>query len=159
MRTACPDDAEGIFGVHVSNEDTEPWGDAGELRRWMEWIDGVEGAQTIVAERDGQVVGVGELWWGCDVAAIGRALDMSMLYVHRDHHGRAMTERMIEWARDSGCRNVTVWPDEGAVAFYRKVGLTPVLTLRRFRVELGGGGCATARGGWGDPAGGDARRV
>ena len=83
IRAARPDDAAAIFGVHESNGDTEPWADAEDLRRWVEWVDRVEGARTIVAERGGQVVGVGELWWGRDVAPIGRSLDMSMLYVHR----------------------------------------------------------------------------
>ena len=42
--------------------------------------------------------------------------------------GRALYEHVLAYARECGCHNVTlnVWAkNEGAIAFYRKLGLTP----------------------------------
>jgi ribosomal protein S18 acetylase RimI-like enzyme len=146
-RQAQPDDAADIYEVHASAPDSMPWENPAECRRHVEWMIAA-GNPPIVAEAGGAVVAEMEFWWGQDVPELGRSLDVSMLYVHRDHQrrgaGGALIDSAVRMAREKGCDCVSVWTAQPAIGFYEKHGFRKRLLLRTFIAE-------TARGEWQPP--------
>ena len=138
IRPAVPDDAAGVFEVHGSNEGDSPWHDVGECREHVKWMISL-GTPPIVAEVDGSVAAEMEIWWGSDMPELGTTLDISMLFVHRDHQhqgiGRALVEQAVEVARQKHCGFTTVWAATTAADFYRKLKFRPRLTLKQISVK------------------------
>ena len=141
IRTARAADAEQIYEVHDSNGESDEWVDVSECREQIKRMIGL-GFPPIVAEFDGKIVGELKAWWGEDIPTLGRSLDVSTLYVHRDYQGRgigrALVRQAVTLSRHNGCTCVTVWPDPDAVTFYEKQGFQPGFSLCSFLVDTGG---------------------
>lgn len=156
VRTAGLDDVFGIHEVHKS--DVGQWhhldGSPAEFDRlsvlerylhggpWMSpescavYVNELILAATppIVALRDGQVVGEMELLFGPDRAELGKAVCLSILYVHRAARGQGVGRALIAEAarrgRALGCRVIeTTDPEAAAVPFYAKLGFVRVREL------------------------------
>ena len=141
IRSARVVDAEEIYEVHDSNGESDEWVDITECREQIKRMIGL-GFPPIVAEADGKIVGELKAWWGEDILALGRSLDMSTLYVHRDYQGRgigsALVRQAVTLSRQNGCNCVTVWPDPDAVTFYEKQGFQPRFSLCSFLLDTAG---------------------
>lgn len=171
VREAGPQDVKGIVSVHVSNTSAwfnskgnparrfheslspyerwlsgGPWMDEGLCRQHLENLLS-SGGTALVAEVGSRILG--------EIAAIpslereGRALHISLLYVHKDHQGkglgRALLEVVLERAQARGCDLITVWPEDDARGFYEKLGFVPIYTGARVVFEsTGGGDCSFA---------------
>jgi len=88
------------------------------------------GHYPLVAELDGQVLGEAELFLSAEPPPLGRYLSLSVIYVHRDHHGRglgsALMRAALELAAELECDSFTVYP--GVPDFYARFGLKPFMT-------------------------------
>jgi len=137
-RQAIPDDAAEIYDVHASNDEAGEWRDIAECREQVEWMIGM-GTPPIVAESDDKIIGEMKIWWGQDVPELGRSLDISTLYVHRDHQRRGVGSALIGYAvkvsKEKDCDCVSVWADWNATGFYRKQGFEQRLLLHKFSVN------------------------
>lgn len=156
VRTAGLDDVFGIHEVHKS--DVSQWrrldGSPAEFDRlsvlerylhggpWMSpescavYVNELILAATppIVAVRDGRVVGEMELLFGHDRPELGKAVCLSILYVHRADRGQGVGRALIAEAarrgRALGCRVVeTTDPEPAAVPFYARLGFVRVREL------------------------------
>ena len=140
IRTAKVTDAEKIYEVHDSNGESDEWRDVTACREQIKRMIDL-GFPPIVAEVDGKIVGELKAWWGEDIPALGRSLDMSTLYVHRDHQGRgigsALVRQAVALSKKHGCNCVTVWSDPNAIIFYEKQGFQPRFSLHSFLVDTG----------------------
>ncbi len=94
------------------------------------------GHYPLVAELDGQVLGEAELFLSEEPPPLGRYLSLSVLYVHRAHHGRglgsALMRAALDLAAELECDALTVYPE--ASAFYARFGLKPFVTCMEVTV-------------------------
>ena len=138
IRQAIPDDAAGIYDVHASNDESGEWRDVAECREQIEWMIG-RGTPPIVAESDDKIIGEMKIWWGQDVPELGRSLDISTLYVHRNHQhrgvGSALIGHAVKGSKEKDCDCVSVWADRNATGFYQKQGFERQLLLDKFSVD------------------------
>jgi GNAT superfamily N-acetyltransferase len=135
IRHANPNDAAEIFAVHASNDDPMQWDDLDECREYIEWMAGLE-TPPIVAEFQNKIVGDMTIWWGQDVPELGRSLDISTLYIHREHHrqgaGSALIQQAAQIAGKHNCKSISVRPNSTSIEFYEKTGFAPKLHLQEF---------------------------
>ncbi|HET8616410.1 MAG TPA: GNAT family N-acetyltransferase [Actinomycetales bacterium] len=145
VRAARPEDADGIAHVHVA-----AWrvgyrgllpgaflsGLSVEQRtsRWQAILaqPSEPPAQTLLAERDGSVVGFASVGPARDEGAGATTGELWAIYVHPDHWrsgaGHALHERAMEVLRDAGRTDATLWVlagNERAAAFYARHGWAP----------------------------------
>lgn len=139
IREATVDDAARIYAVHASNDATDEWNDLAECREQIARLISL-GTPPIVAASDGRILGEMKVWWGQDTPELGDSLDISTLYVHRDHQrsgvGGALIRRAAEISAQNDCRRVSVWADPDAIGFYRKQGFIPHLRVDHFLIDV-----------------------
>lgn len=169
VRPATPGDAPQITRVHASDveiwyrwkldltkveakrEDLSPW-ERYMLGGW--WLEEplcrahLEkflqlGQWPLVAELDGRIIGEMEVIVGPD-PGWGWTAHIDALVVERGFRhqgaGRALVEEGRRLALEAGCSSYTLCPEDTAVGFYRKCGLTDVWARQRdVRVPLGEG--------------------
>ncbi len=79
---------------------------------------------------DKLVVGELELYVGEEKGVLGRTSFIDVLEVHREYRrrgiGRKLVEKAVEIAVKNKCDTLSVWPDPGAVGFYRKCGFNQI---------------------------------
>jgi predicted TIM-barrel fold metal-dependent hydrolase/GNAT superfamily N-acetyltransferase len=145
VRPAVPDDAHAIARAHVAG-----WqrGYAGLLPApFLEQLSVEQSTQrrlesllapgagvlaTLVAERDGEIVGFANVGTSRDDGAAPDAGELWAIYVHPDHWGtgagHALHEQSVRVLREAGMSSATLWVLEGnerAARFYRRQGWTP----------------------------------
>lgn len=160
IRPADVADAPAISAVHRSNIerwqiedglDRRParYADLTPYQRWLHggaWMDAETcayhlgrlihgGGIALVAEVDGRVLAEAELHPAIEPPPFGRTLNLSVLYVHRNHQrgglGSALMEHALKLAED--CDTFTVSHAE-APDFYKKYGLKLAARYKRFQL-------------------------
>ena len=90
---------------------------------------------TLVADRDGALVGYGQLRWSTPPAGVigTRAAEIQRLYVDQCFHGEGVAQTLmaaLQAAAEAGAADVLwlgVWEhNPRAIAFYKKVGFSQV---------------------------------
>jgi predicted N-acetyltransferase YhbS len=156
VRQATLDDTHDVVAVHLTNPDRPfdrppegmtidercnyggPWMAvetcAIHLNNLLAW-----GYLPLVVEEHGRVIAEAEYYVGPDIPPLGRALDISVLFVHSNHQrqgaGSLLMSEMIRGARQDGCDSVTVG-NVGAPDFYRRFGFAPALELEVIDCEV-----------------------
>lgn len=140
LRPATPADAEAIarvheasriaaFRTHLPPEILHIMPMEERIARWQGWLV-APGAVTLVASRDGRIVGFGTLAPSSDDDTDPRRVcEMPTLYVHPDHWrqgiGRRLCGAVIELARDHGYETLILWTmetNDAARVFYESLG-------------------------------------
>ena len=84
----------------------------------------------LVAEIDGRIVGELELYIGEEMGVLGKSAFIDILWVHRNYRrkgvGRALINKALQIAIENNCDTLSVWPEEKAIPFYKKVGLNKI---------------------------------
>jgi len=162
IRPATVADAAAISAVHCSNvTQWQKWEMEGprparyvELSAYQRWLNGGAwfdagscahhldrlikgGGSAWVAELGGRVLAESEMFIADEPEPYGRNLNLSILYVHRNHQGQglgsALMVEALALARREGCENFLVANAE-APDFYRRQGLKRMERWRRLRV-------------------------
>ncbi|MFB6298316.1 MAG: N-acetyltransferase family protein [Salinirussus sp.] len=167
VRQARPDDHDAVATIAADTwPDREPEDYVPEV--FPEWVaSDDESRRTVVAESDGTVVGVcrGQLLSADEAWLQG-------IRVAPDHrgegHGRALTEHLVEWARDRGTvvARILVFDWNGpAMGQARAGGFEPVAACRFVRTTAGNEGewssdsVASAAAAWQYWTGSEARKA
>lgn len=144
LRRYCPADLEELIQlfyhtVHTvarkdyTQEEVEAWVPSPESVDRDAWGDSLGAHYTLVAERDGKLLGFGDL----DETGY-----LDRLYVHRDFQGKgvasAITEALEQYAKSLGAEKVTVHASRTAKPFFENRGYQVVQAQRveRRGVEL-----------------------
>ena len=163
IRPATSADAAVISAVHCSDitlwktwdidgtERPARYGDLNSYQRWLNggpWMDvdlcadhlrrlGQCGV-SLVAELDGRVLAEAELHTADEPPPFGRNVNLSVLYVHRNHRrqglGSALLQHALALAASKHCDNFIVAHAE-ATDFYAKHGLRAAARWARFRIS------------------------
>lgn len=164
IRPASPADAPAISAVHCSSvsawktwdADGAPrparYADLTPCQRWQNggpWLDAgacarhltrllAAGGVALVAERNGRVLAEAELHLADEPPPYGRNLNLSTMYVHRNHQGQgigaALMRHALTLAESEGCDTFTVAHAE-APDFYKKYGLRLAERWTRYAVS------------------------
>jgi len=82
----------------------------------------------LVAVLDDKIVGELELFIGEERGVLGKTAFIDILVVHNDYRrrgiGRRLVQRAEEMAVENNCDTLSVWPEENAIPFYNKCGIT-----------------------------------
>ncbi|HDH07022.1 MAG TPA: N-acetyltransferase [Thermoproteales archaeon] len=82
----------------------------------------------LVAIADGKVVGELELFICSEDNVLGKTAFIDILVVHKDYRRKGIGRALINYARRLAvkreCDTLSVWPEEKAIPFYRKCGLS-----------------------------------
>lgn len=155
VRPARPEDAPGICQAHRGSVETwfrypedgspvpaqqeelseeELWRNGGSwmvpslCRKHLDWLLGGAGLAW-VGLLDGEVVGEAEAFLSEEPPPLGRYLDISVLYVHRQAQrrgvGSALLKEVLAWAMQEGCNAVLVGGGVDVPAFYARLGFRP----------------------------------
>lgn len=164
VRPAVPGDAEAISAVHCSNVETwREWTAAGPrparyadlsaCQRWQNggpWLDAqtcrwhlerllAGGGLAWVAELRGRVLAAAELHPAEEPAPYGRHLNLSTLYVHRNHQGQglgsALLKQAVSLVGELDCDSLQVAHAE-APDFYRRHGLKAGRRWAQWRMPI-----------------------
>lgn len=162
IRPATAADAPAISDIHVSN--VESWVELGEdgierparysqltaYQRWLNggpWMDAALcahhiqrqlecGALLLVAELRGRVLAEAALYMADEPGPFGRNMNLSTLYVHRNHQrlgiGSALLRHTLALAQANGCDTFLVSNAESPL-FYLKHGLQFLFSYGRYR--------------------------
>ena len=105
-----------------------PWMVPSLCRKHLDWLLGGAGLAW-VGLLDGEVVGEAEAFLSEEPPPLGRYLDLSVLYVHRQAQrrgvGSALLEEVLTWAVRERCNAVLVGGGVDAPAFYAHLGFRP----------------------------------
>ncbi|HLF03052.1 MAG TPA: GNAT family N-acetyltransferase [Anaerolineales bacterium] len=167
VRPATLADAPAISAVHCSNiagwkiwegDNARParYADLTPYQRWLNggpWLDAAacqyhlkrllnSGGWPLVAELNDRVVAAAELHLAVEPPPYSRNLNLSTLYVHRNHHGQglgsALLQHALALAESHQCDTFTVAHAE-APGFYKRQGLKLAERWTRFQIPLGRG--------------------
>lgn len=160
VRLATLEDVEDITAVHCSNvEEWFRW-EGGQkapvhyedLAIYQRWRNGgpwmsvetcavrinhllLAGHYPLVAEIGGRVLGEAELFLSEEPPPLGRYLNLSVLYVHRDQQrqgiGSALMEAALSLGRELGCDALTINGTPEAPGFYARFGFRSLLHLQK----------------------------
>ncbi len=164
IRQATVTDAPAISAVHCSTvarwyaldangvERPARYNDLTPAQRWLNggpWMDAetcayhlrrliAGGGQALAAELNGRVVAEAELFTADEPEPYSRNLNLSVLYIHRNHQGQnlgsLLMQRAFELADEQNCETFTVACAE-APDFYAKHGLRHAATYTRFQLS------------------------
>lgn len=119
-----------------------PWMVPRLCRAHLEWLLSGVGLAW-VGLLDGEIVGEGEAFLSEEPPPLGRYLDLSVLYVHRQAQrrgvGRAIVEEVLACARRERCDAVLIGGGVDAPAFYARMGFAPWQDMVRARVDCPAG--------------------
>lgn len=163
LRPATPNDAPGITAIHCSNiirwlrweadgtshparyadltpyerwQHGGPWLDESTCRAYLERLI-AGGGFPLVAEAGGRLLATAELHLATEPPPYGRNLNLSTLYVHRNHQGQRLGSALlgysIEFARSKECDTFLVANAE-APEFYKRHGLKQVERWVQYRL-------------------------
>jgi GNAT superfamily N-acetyltransferase len=139
IRDACPGDAEALVAL-VGQLGYPTSADA--VRERVERLSSSDTDRLVVAELDGEIVGLASLHTSLSIAYDSPAAKLSAIVVDERHRrggiGQALVEEMEREAERQGCYLVfltTAGRREGAHAFYERIGFEE--TGRRFSKRLG----------------------
>ncbi|MGE3771822.1 MAG: GNAT family N-acetyltransferase [Gammaproteobacteria bacterium] len=111
-----------------------------QIRGLRAIVDDAALGTILVARDDGEVVGMVNLLWTVSTALGARVALLEDMVVAPDVRGRGvggeLLEAAVRYARDRGCRRITLLTDadnDRAQAFYRRHGFvaSPMLPFRR----------------------------
>lgn len=157
VREARLDDVREIVEVYITNPDREfarpvedmciaerygyggPWMSvescAIHMNSMLAW-----GYPPLVVEDRGRVIAETEFYVGRDVPPLSKTLDISVLYVHRDHQrrgaGSLLVEEMVSRAREAGCDHITISGCSPSQGFYERFGFRHLLDLSTINCQL-----------------------
>lgn len=165
LRPATPNDVPGITAIHCSNiarwlrweadgtshparyadltpyerwQHGGPWLDEGTCRTHLERLI-AGGGFPLVADVGGRLLATAELHLATEPPPYGRNLNLSTLYVHRNHQGQglgsALLDYSIELARSNGCHTFLVANAE-APDFYKQHGLKQAERWVQYRLSI-----------------------
>jgi len=146
VRPAAPGDALEVFALHVASIRTlGPEGyDPDQVRAWARKDHGPEGYPIdeeghhfVVAEREGEVAGFGDLV--PDSEEVDAEADIRAVYVHPEHAGRGVGSAILAglegYARGTGVGSIEITASLNAVGFYERAGYE---RLREASYDTGG---------------------
>jgi putative acetyltransferase len=146
VRPATPEDAPAVFALHVASIRTlGPEGyDPDQVRAWARKDHGPEGYPIdeeghhfVVAEREGEVAGFGDLV--PDSEEVDAEADIRAVYVHPEHAGRGVGSTILAelegYARGTGVGSIGITASLNAVGFYERAGYE---RLREASYDTGG---------------------
>jgi phosphinothricin acetyltransferase len=128
-----------IVENHVSF-DVEPW-DLDKRRRW--WASRGPELVCLVAEVEGEVVGVAFSGWWRDKEAYRTSMETTIVlseHVHGRGLGQELLGALAERLHDEGVHRavaIIALPNEASVALHRKLGYREVGTLTEIGSKLG----------------------
>jgi putative acetyltransferase len=146
VRPATPEDAPAVFALPVASIRTlGPQGyDPDQVRAWARKDHGPEGYPIdeeghhfVVAEREGEVAGFGDLV--PDSEEVDAEADIRAVYVHPEHAGRGVGSAILAelegYARGTGVDSIGITASLNAVGFYERAGYE---RLREASYDTGG---------------------